>query len=61
MLDNINNSNEIAKNTYENQNKMIDGQYRYGKNSLDKSNSLKTFKNTDPTDWINFSTTKKNN
>lgn len=47
MLDSINNSIGIAKDNYINQNNnMIDKQYNYNKNNLNKENSLRMFRNT---------------
>lgn len=60
-LEKINSSTEIAKNSYNNQNNIIDSQYAYNKNELKKDNSLKMFQNTDPTNWTDFSTSKKKN
>ena len=59
MFDEINSSIDVAKNSNENQNNIIDSQYNYSKNSLEKDNSLKMFQNTDPTNWTDFSTSKK--
>jgi hypothetical protein len=61
MLESVNNSIEISKNQNINQNDMIEAQYEYNKHAMDKVNAIKMFQNTDPTNWTNFSTTKKNN
>lgn len=61
MLENINNSIEISKNQNINQDNMIEAQYEYNRYDIDKNKAIKMFQNTDPTNWTNFSTTKKNN
>ena len=58
-LEEINSSIEIAKNSYDNQDNLLDNQYYYSKNNLSENRSIKMFQNTDPTNWTDFSTVKK--
>ena len=53
MLDYVNNSLEINKNQYNNQNNIIDDGFDYQKNNLDKNNQLHQMKNTEfsSLDW----------
>lgn len=57
MLNDINNSLEINKGNYDNQNNMIDSQYNYDKN---RKNSMKMLNSADVFNFNNFKNNKNN-